>query len=281
MNTSNEIVRNLSDRVNSRDQIRTEIMAGYNCYRDARGISHLGEVVIRHQHNKVVIGGALEIIRKMFGVDTDLTIKTLNDIMGIGTTGVVNDGAEKQVCLFNVGLGGCGSAYTDKKVTLDQENQVKEMIPFRIVDDESELGDNVGKYWFAKQLETGKTAYYMKKFESISTIKSLWKDASSTDEDGTEVVGDPSTSTRPEGIESFVEIVLRISAEDLREYFNTYDSAENARFNSIGLCMGQMGTLEDGTPEYKNVTQFSILNFSNEMLHFDKDLSIIYRVYIS
>ena len=45
--------------------------------------------------------------------------------------------------------------------------------------------------------------------------------------------------------------------------------------------MGKKGKTPDGETEYADVHQFSILNFSNEMLHFDKDLSIIYRVYMS
>ena len=85
-----------------------------------------------------------------------------------------------------------------------------------------------------------------------------------------------------EGIESFAELVFRISAKDLREYFELYDEAKYARFNSIGLCVGNIGhDLDTGDTELCNVIQFSVLNISNEMLHFDKDLTIIYRVFIS
>ena len=279
---SEEKILRLNDSVNTRDdkKIKTMIMAGYDLYKDNNGISWLGEEVIKRQHNKVVTGGAIAILKELFGATTELDVTTLNTLMNIGLDGSVNRGAANQICLFNVGLGGCGSSYADEKVVLDQENTVPQMIPFRVVDDKNEIS-NAEQYWFQSLMSNGKYAYYLKKFESTPTIHCLFKDAASSDEDGTELTGNPANSDRKDGIETFVEIILRISAEDLREYFEIYDDPKYPRFNSIGLCMGKLGTLDDGTEEYKEVVQFSVLNFSNEMLHFDKDLSIIYRVYIS
>ena len=276
-------VKRVSDKVSSRDGFRTEILVGYDVYKDAQGISQLGEEIIEREHNKIVAGGLLKLLSMMFDVKSDLTIQTLNTIMGVGLDGTVNTGSKYKTLLFNIGLGGCGSAYTDKKAVLDQQNIVSEMIPFRVVDDAEAIGADKGKYWFAKEMPDGKIGYYLKTFESKPTCISLWKDAESPEDDGTRVTGDPSVSSRTEGMEHLVEIILNISATDLREYFQLYDptSTEYARFNSIGLCMGELGTLSDGIEEYLNVEQFSILNFSNEMLHFNKDLSIIYRVYIS
>ena len=104
-------------------------------------------------------------------------------------------------------------------------------------------------------------------------------------DDGTLVSDNPENVTRPEGIESYAEIVLRISSRDLREYFDTYQTKKDARFNSIGLCSGIKSSVYDETNEntyfeYTDVRQISVLNFSNEMLHFEKDLTIIYRIYL-
>lgn len=270
------------DRMYNRDSkaIKTMIMAGYDLYKDANGVSWLGEEVIRRQHNKVVTGGAIALLQTLFGATTSLSISTLNSLMGIGETGTVNAGELNRVCLFNIGLGGCGASYADEKVVLDQENIVQQMIPFRVVDSIDDIADS-SKYWFCKEMPDGKKAFYLKTFEGTPTIHALFKDAENSDEDGTELSGNPADYDRTDGVESFVEIILRITSKDLREYFELYDDAEHPRFNSIGLCMGKKGTLDDGTEEYKEVVQFSILNFSNEMLHFEKDLSIIYRVYVS
>lgn len=282
-------IRHLSDGAVTKDRkIRTLITAGYGLYKDNDGISHLGEQVIEPQHNKITVGGILHILKLLFGVDSKLDIKTLNELLGIGTSGVKDLNSQKLVFAFDVGLGGCGSSYADEKEVLDQENIVKNIIPFRIVDSEEELGDMKDKYWFKKRLESGKLAYYLKTFEAVADIHTLWKDGITADADGNPVAGNPADSTRTEGMESFAEIVLRISAQDLREYFELFEptGAKYARFNTIGLCVGQKGTLNggdenDGDAEILDCIQFSILNFSNEMLHFEKDLSIIYRIYIS
>lgn len=277
-----DIILRKDDRIVSKDnkEIKTMIMAGYDLYKDNNGVSWLNEEVIRRQHNKVVTGGAITLLKTLFGADTALTVSTLNNLMNIGENATANPGELNRVCLFNIGLGGCGASYADEKVVLDQENIVKEMIPFRVVDSLADIGDS-SKYWFCKTMVDGKKAYYLKSFESQPTIHSLFKDAPTSDQDGTELSGNPADYDRTDGVESFVEIILRITSEDLREYFELYDDPKYPRFNSIGLCMGKKGTLPDGTEEYSEVVQFSILNFSNEMLHFDKDLSIIYRVYIS
>lgn len=281
---NNNSVLQFRDVITSKDTechgLRTMIMAGYDVRTDKNGIHYLGEEIIERQHNKVVAGGAINFLKLMFGATTELSTTTLNELMSIGLDGSVNPDAQPTVCLFNVGIGGCGASYADVKPTLDQENVVPNMIPFRIVDSPDQIIDK-NKYWFHKILsENGKHAYYLKKFEATPSIHCLFKDGVDGN-DGTKLSGNPANYTRTDGIETFVEIMLEITAEDLREYAALYDDPKYPRFNSIGLCMGKLGTTAEGEPEYKDVTQFSILSFSNEMLHFEKDLSIIYRVYLS
>ena len=263
-------------------KFRTEILMGHDLYKDARGISQLGEQVIEPQHNKITLGGILYILKSVFRVSSSkVKIKTLNDLLGINLNGVVNP-ATPPVLGFNIGLGGCGANYADEKVVLDQTNIVPNIIPFRVVDSLDELGATANSYWMKKLNSDGKYFCYVKVPETELEVHSLWKDATESGQDGNEVVDNPADSDRTEGIESFAEIVLRISARDLREYFELYDESKYARFNSLGLCIGNVGTnQDDGTTELCNVIQFSVLNMSNEMLHFDKDLSIIYRIYIS
>ena len=251
-------------------------------YKDKYGISQLGEQVIEPQHNKITLGGILYILKSVFGVSSNkVKIKTLNELLGINMNSMPTPGV-KPVLGFNIGLGGCGANYADEKVVLDQSNIVPTIIPFRVVDSLDELGVTAENYWLKKVNSDGKYFCYMKVPETELEVHSLWKDALQDGQDGNEVVDNPAESDRTEGIESFAEILLRISAKDLREYFELYDESRYARFNSIGLCIGNIGTnLDDSSTELCNVIQFSILNLSNEMLHFDKDLSIIYRVFIS
>ena len=265
-----------------RGGLRGEVLAGYDLHIDPKtGLSELGETIVRKK-NEIVLGGSLFALEKLFGVSSSVNVEYLNNIMGIGLDGPqITDKYPKEtcVCLFNVGIGGAGSAYTDVKGVLQQIRQIDGMIPFRIVDEKFQEGTKeYDQYWFAKQTEDGKYAYYLKTFLKKPVIRALWKD-SGDGEDGSPVVESDYASTRSTPIEAFAEAVLQIEKTDLREYFELYDNIERARLNTIGLCTGIKSTLADGSEEFKQVLQFSSLNFSNEMLHMNKDLSIIYRVY--
>ena len=282
---NHSIEKLLLDNFATKDKkLRTSIRVGHNPFFSETGIAYLEEEIIPREENKVVLGGILHILKKLFNTTSSLDMKTLNEIQDIGTTFIPQDGANDVIFGFNIGLEGCGHSYADEKEVLDQANIVPGIIPIRVVDSVDELGTAASKYWFKKELEDGKFAYYIKEFESAPTVHTLWKDAVDSDGDGNPVTENPANSTRTEGIESFVQVLINITAQDLREYFELYDNPDHARFNSLGLCVGKKGINPDSEEveeDYVGVTQFSILNFSNEMLHFDKDLSIIYRIYIS
>ena len=124
-----------------------------------------------------------------------------------------------------------------------------------------------------------KTHYYLKTFEQQPVIKALWKDSDDQDEDGSEVEGGVHESTRTEPIETFVEMILKITKKDVRDYFELYGDIEQCRINSIGLFTGAKRNLSDGTTDYQQVKLFSKLNIPNEMLTLKKDLTIVYRIY--
>lgn len=263
--------------------LRGKVTMGYGLQTDPiTGISSLNEVVLEDD-NEIVLGGTLFALEKLFNVSADLNVAYLNDIMGFGIDGpAINEKYPKDtgLCLFNVGLGGCGDSYSDVKVVLQQRRQIDSMIPFRVVDEPFEPGsEQAGKYWMMVQNSDGKYCYYGKSFTKSPTIKALWKDASKNGEDGSPVVESDYNSVKDIPIETFAEAILTIEPTDLREYFELYSNITSARFNSIGLCSGIKSVCADGRPEYKQVKQFSILNFSNEMLHMNKDLVTIYRIY--
>lgn len=278
--------------------LRTEILAGYGLHKDKFGCSQLGELVIRPQHNKIVLSGLVYFLEQAFGIKSGVKIRNLNQICNIGL-GNSTPVETSRVCLFNVGLEGCGASYADVKTVLDQQNIVSNtMIPFRVVDTNTVVADPArgddGPYWFKVSNTTDvngtpitKDWYLMKQFEVNDRngtpdvqLVSRWRDAE-FGKDGTLVTDNPETVDRTDGIETYVEMVMRISATDLREYFEIYKDSSQARFNSIGLCSGIKARFEDGSYEYTDVRQITVLNFSNEMLHFEKDLSIIYRIYLS
>lgn len=284
----------LRDNLNNKDTVffsmnpspykRTRIIGGYDAYKDKNGVTQFGEVVFDTE-NMIVLGGSLFTLEKVFGVESPLNVAYINDIMGIANDGIpIVTNAGTFVCLFGVGTGGAGESITDVKDVRYYEREIMDMIPLRQTADEL-TEDEAAKYWFRKKVNVGgveKTAYYLKKFETEPEIRVLWRDAEG-DEDGSEVGEDvyETTSANTIPIETFIELTLKITKKDVREYFDDMGNVEVTRINSIGLFTGVLGTLEDGTEDYKQVKLFSKLNINNEVLTLKKDLTIAYRIYTS
>ena len=280
------------------DKIRTRVQWGYDLKEDpVTGISELGEI-IGESENTVVLGGKLYMLEKIFGINANTKVEFLNDFLFDSNDGnfpaanlakLSTYASDHRICLFNVGIGGCGSSYTDISNIRVQDRIVPGMIPFRVTPTML-TGEEANKYGFVRQVTTDDGVfyeYYLKRFDKEPSIYALWKDTADGS-DGTIVGGDAYNDMRTEQIEVFVEIVLTISSTDLREYFSVYSGLsenirpEHARFNTLGLCSGApVSTSFKGTTitEYNQVLQETILTFGNELLHMDKDLKYIYRLY--
>ena len=276
----------MSEKLNNDDTItltcnkpRPLYKTRVSCYA-SDNVNELGELMFEEE-NQIVLGGALFVLEKIFGVSSPLTIEYLNTIMGVATEGP--EATEKYpkdnvVCLFGVGTGGCGDAGPVKDIAF-QERELFDMVPFRVTDQPLSVNDR-DKYWFKKTVREGATAYYLKKFETTPKIKVLWRDGEG-DEDGTEVENGVHNIQRREPIETFVEMTLKINKNDIKEWFELNGNIEQTRINSLGLFTGVKSPLGDGTEDYKQVMLFSKLNFHNEMLVSSKELTIIYRIYTS
>lgn len=288
-------IKKVSDKLNHRDLLsaemnrkpytRTKIVGGYDAYKDNNGVTRFGEVVFETE-NMIVLGGSLFTLEKVFGVQSPLTVDYLNNKMDIATGGAeISEVYPKDtvVCLFGVGIGGSGESMTDVKPVNYNEDGIVDMIPLRLTNDELTVSEKE-KYWFktTMNVENGgpKTAYYLKTFENAPEIKVLWKDGEG-DEDGSEVNNIDSSVTYPTPIETFVELTLKISKKDVREYFDAMGHTEQTRVNSIGLFTGIKADIGNGEYDYKQVKLFSKLNINNEMLTQAKDLTIVYRIYTS
>lgn len=249
------------------------------------GLSMLGENIVRREKmpNEILLGGSIYALEKMFNVVSSVNVEYLNNIMNIGTTGpIITDKYPRDngICLWNCGIGGCGDSRKDIIHTFQQQRQLNQIIPFRVVDEPFQPNTvEYGKYYLMREEEDGRFAYYAKTFERTPVIVPLWKDAADEDQDGSPVVESDYTSTRKTPIEVFAECVCKLEKKDFREWFSLYEGIEDARINEVGLCTGILSTTEDGRPEYKQVRQASCCHFTNEPLHMDKDMSIVYRWY--
>lgn len=236
--------------------------------------------VLFEEENQVVIGGTLFTMEKVWGVKSQLEIETLNNIMQIANDGpTITDNKNTFVCLFGLGTGGAGDTAKSVKDVKYYEREIFDMIPLRVPDGELTEQEKL-QYFFRTRLLNGRDAYYLKRFEDNPKIVSLWRDGDEG-EDGTEVENGVHLTQRVEPIESFVEMHLKITKKDVREFFEMNGEIEEARFNSIGLFTGCLCDMGDGTYDYKNVKLFSKLNIPNESLQLRKDMDIYYRIYTS
>ena len=271
---------------------RTKIVAGYDAYKDKNGVTQFGETVFETE-NMIVLGGSLFTLEKVLGIKSSLPVATLNELMHVAEDGEQISETEHPVendvvCLFGVGTGGAGESITDVKDVHYYEREIFDMIPLRQTADEL-TDEEKPKYWFKKKVvvdEVEKTQFYLKTFDSVNTFV-LFRDAEEDGEDGSEVPDDVYNTTSNIPIETFAEMILKISKKDVREYFEDLGQVESTRINSIGLfsgVRGGVGTPVDGVypdTDYKRVKLFSKLNINNEMLNLNKDLTIAYRIYTS
>ena len=75
-----------------------------------------------------------------------------------------------------------------------------------------------------------------------------------------------------------MEIPVLLRDDDVRSYYEAMGMLPQARFNSIGLFVGEKVTIGD-YQDYVNVSLFSVLNMNNEALAKRKTITYIYRVY--
>ena len=292
-------VKNLSDRLSAVENVKKQYSNGikrghkpvFRTCITRLAYNEFGECIAEDEfHNETVLGGALTVLEKLWGVAAPLKIASINNLLGINDTVSLADSSasnEDIVCLWGVGIGGSGDAFTAVKQVhfyereLGQNGHTDEMIPFRVVSEPSSSTDpNSSQYYMMHQRDDGYFEYFLKKFEIDPIIKILWKDGAEG-EDGSEVGDDVHNTSRTDDIEAFVEMHCKVDVKDIREYFEHLGMTQMTRINSLGLFTGRYTKLDDGRYDYTNVKLFSKLNFNNEALLNAKTILYKYRVYVS
>lgn len=301
---------------------RTEVLVGRGFHPNRLGKSYLDEVDFEG-HNTVPIGGVQYALEQMFGINAsngsnpinipnmyntigigapDVTasqtykIPKLNDqdaqivktmtydpghfvqLFGVGTTGT----AENNITVHKVGY---RENSIDMSISTTDGTLDGSMYPFRFT--ESILSAVDRQKYFGKKIDltSGKTGYYLKRFEEDPEVKHIWKTSDTMDvEDEVLVTAEQVWDySRDDAVESFIECHLRITKNDIKEYFAYLEMPESCRVNCISLFNGiyTETAMQDGDQfgDYANVKLFSKLNIPTEHLSLQKDLEIIYRVY--
>ena len=223
--------------------------------------------------NTVVVGGAILALENITGATASWKPKTLNDIHNVNA-GSLPAGVTPKLALFGIGTGGANLEFGSVISPDIKQHDILNPIPIRY--GAAVTGDDSANY-FMKQSngESGTYSWYLKKFTGDPVIKSCWKDAISSEEDGTVIATDIHGSDKTEGIETFTEIQIDLNTLDGREYFEATKVA-NPRYNTIGFYTGSLN--EAGT-EYGDVRLYSAVSFNNRDLTISSKSQFIYRIY--
>lgn len=225
--------------------------------------------------NTVVVGGAIESLEHLCNVDANWKPETLNSIYGINAE-VPGNNMKSYIALFGVGTGGSGLSFGSVVEKNVKRRDVPDLIPLRV--NSTLTGSDADKYYFKKDNEDGTFSWYLKEFASDIVIKTCWKDSVDDEVDGTEVTSEIYDSSRTEGLQTFAEFILDFNTKDVREYFESIGKLDSARYNSIGLFIGEKVQLPDGSYDYVNIRLFSYLNIDNKSVRIKTASEYVYRV---
>jgi len=237
------------------------------------------DILLHRLHNKVIVSGSAFTAAKHFNIKPNIWTPTYNTKLGIYTPTAepyTEPGIRKDeiVCLFAIGTDGCGQENSQVyDVNYTKWIAPENLIPFRYQQPTDDLNTAMRSKYFGRVATNSRIAYYFKKFESDPVFKQQYSDGTPIDEN-------VYTDARLDEVESFVEISLKITKEDCRDFFLATTGINSARVNTISLLTGWSSVDGDGFTYYHDIRPLTKLNFPNEsLIDTSKGLDIIYHIY--
>lgn len=230
--------------------------------------------------NKVIVSGSAFTAAKHFNITPKVTTPSYNILLNLDNT--VNEPFDSEgirreeiVYLFAVGTDGCGIE-NSQVYDVDYTTPIlpENLIPFRYQLETADLNNELRKKYFGKKTLAGqqRIAYYFKAFETEPVFNQIYADGTSIDEN-------VFTTNRTEEVESYVELKLNISKNDVRDYFIATTGIDDARINSVSLLTAYKSQI-DGYTYFQNIRPLTKINFPNEsLIDPTKGLDIIYQIY--
>lgn len=231
-------------------------------------------------HNKVVITGSMFSATSIFGIPTPVVLPDYNRELSLDNTLNYNEVEPKNtpiVCLFCIGDSGCGTTPKDVFTTnyIDRISPEGDIIPFRYVDTNADLNDDLRRYYFGRKTleEEGKIAYYFKAFDTTPQMHLRYTD-------GTQINDELYNVSTLQAAECYVETRLRITRTDFRDYFEATNSWDKAKVSTLSLCSAWYDDTIDDYRYYQQIYPYSKLNFSTEWLvDLTKGIDFNYQIF--
>ena len=224
-------------------------------------------------HNKIILPGAGFTARSHFDLPRNEITPSYNTALGLENTVIETPDSLEKVFLFCVGTDGCGRENSDvfdvnyaKWITPDA------LIPFRYVPQNEDLDITLREKYFGRVLVGNRVAYYFKAFDIDPIFKAQFIDGTPIDEhlyDSDNVID----------VEVFVEMKMSITKRDCRDYFIAHSGINDAKVNTISLCVGYPKEY-NGHVYYQGLRSITRLNFPNEsLIDQTKGIDIIYDLF--
>ena len=226
--------------------------------------------------NKVIIAGSQMVAQKVFNLPELIHLPTYNESLDLENS--VAHGTSPanipKICLFCCGTQGCGTEVSQvypvkytKRIAPSGD-----LVPFRYQLKQNDLSDEMRAVYFGRKELSDRYAYYFKAFESEPKMYMRYVDGTVIDEN----LYDSQNQT---DAETFVEMSLRITKDDFRDYFRATTSINDAKINSISLLFGWY-TESGGYKWYQDVIPLTQLNIPNEsLIDLTKGIDITYHIY--
>lgn len=243
-----------------------------------------GEILFKTK-NKVIIPGSGCIARKLFDIDTPEITPTYNSRLGIpDPTGVPTNTCvsntkatqkDPKILLFCIGTDGCG-AETSQVYPVDYKHWIdpRDLIPFRYQIVGHDISNELRENYFGRKIINDEfIAYYFKRYEGTPKFVQQFVNGDTI----TENIYD---TLRTDLAESYIEITLKITKEDIRDYFAATVGIDEARINSISLCTAWPMEI-DNYLYFQDIRPFTKLHIPNEYMNdVTKGVDIIYHIYM-
>lgn len=233
--------------------------------------------IIFKARNKVILPGAAFTARKHFAIPDEEITPSYNDALALDNTVHEPPASEdlEKVYLFSVGVDGGGYEPSQVyPVNYGKWCKPGDLVPFRYQPITSDLPDELKDSYFGKKTydAQNRIAYYFKAFDIEPTFHQQYID-------GTPIDANIYDSEKEDEIETYVELVLKITKEDCREFFNVTTGPNSARINCIQLLTGWAKTI-DGVKYYQDIRPLTKLHFPLEsLIDITKSIKIIYHLY--
>lgn len=268
---------NVTDKLESK-LIKEKLKGGPKATRIIIKNDDTGEILGEY-HNKIVLSGSVLSAMNAFGISPSTILPDYNTSMNLDNSSDYTDITPLNtpiVCLFCVGDDGCGELATDVyKADYVDRIAPGDIYPFRYVDSDSDLNDDLRKYYFGRKTLTdeGKIAYYFKTFDTTPQIHLRYTD-------GTEITDEVYNVETTQAAECYVETKFKIGRNDFRDYFEQVTGWDDARISSLSLCYAWYDDTIDDYRWYQQIYPYSKLNFSyNNLVDLTLSISFTYQVF--